>query len=534
MKKASEIEDIGDRENDGSGQSRRTFLKTGAGAAVAGLMARPRTQRAAAQSLPGGKRDPRPNFVFFLGEGVRADEFSSSKIQGWDANGLSAMGSKIISTPHQDRIVHEGITFPNAFVTYALCLPSRASILTGLYPHRTGAIDNRQRRIPDDVPTIADMLREAGYEVAFFGKAHVHDLSKRNWDTFFGIEEAGANYYRPVILESHHGAVQPAKEYHGYVDDIIAAHALEWLNQERHKPFCLFFWFIAPHAPFYRPRRLLDLYNGVPIPKPSTFDDDLKGYPGKPLAFKNAYNKIGTTVLGNDDPRSLEELVKDHFAGVVDNDDNAGKIMDALEKAGILDDTAIVLSADHGFFLGEWRFYDKRFMHEPSIRVPLAIRYPRMIKAGLAPNEMALNIDIPPTILELAGVKVPDWTEWIQGKSLVPFMQGVSPSDWRKDWLYEYFEYPGEEQVKPQRGVRTGQYKLIHYFLPPQEFELYDLQDDPGELHNLAEDPKYAKLKEDMMNRIGQLRRETGDVYEYQEPNAYEFQRERMSKPVRP
>ena len=514
-----------DQNNDRRKQTRREFLKAGAGAlgalGVAGSSLGATPGRTAAG-------DPRPNFVFFLGEGVRADEFSASRIQGWDANGLSAMGNKMISTPHLDRIVHEGITFHNAFVTYALCLPSRASILTGLYPHQTGAIDNRSRHIRESVPTIADMLREAGYEVAFFGKVHVHDMSKRNWDTFFGVEEAGANYYRPVLIESHHGVVQPPKEYHGYVDHIIVDRALEWLNQKHDKPYCLFMWFIAPHAPFYRPRHLLDLYNGVPIPKPVTFDDDLKGYPGKPLAFKNAYNKIGTTVLGNDDPRSLEELVKDHCAGVVDNDANVGRIMDALEKAGTLDDTAIVLSADHGFFLGEWRFYDKRFMHEPSIRVPLAIRYPRMIRAGLIPDEMALNIDIPPTILELAGVKSPDWQDWVQGRSLVPFMKGTPPSDWRKDWLYEYYEWPGVEEVKPNRGVRTTRYKMIHYFLPPEEFELYDLQEDPGELHNLYGDPRYATLARDLLHRIDELRKETGDVYTYEMPNSQEFERQKM------
>ncbi len=502
------------------GTSRRNFLKAGAGA-LGGLTA---LKGLPGMGEPAADPPPRPNFVFFLGEGVRADEFSSSKIEGWDGNGLSAMGSKIIKTPNQDRIFQEGMTFRNAFVTYALCLPSRASILTGLYPHGTGAIDNRRRDIPRDIPTIADLLREAGYEVAFIGKAHIHDLSKRNWDLFFGVEAAGADYYHPVIIESKHGEVQSKRKYDGYVDDILTEHALDWLNQDHAKPFCLFFWFIAPHAPFYRPRRLLDLYNGVPIPKPITFDDDLKGYPGKPRAFKDANNKIGTTVLGDDDPRSLEELVKDHMAGVVNNDGNVGKVFHALEKKGILDDTAMILSADHGFFLGEWRFYDKRFMHEPSIRVPMAMRYPRRIQAGSAPEQMALNIDLPPTILELAGVKVPDW---MQGRSLVPFMKGGAPSAWRKDWLYEYFEYPGEEEVRPSRGVRTERYKLIHYFLEPEEFELYDLQNDPGEQHNLYDDPAHAELAKSLLNRISELRKETGDVYEYQIPNTYEFQRQK-------
>jgi arylsulfatase A-like enzyme len=486
--------------------SRRSFLKTGA-MALGSMAVSGDSLRLMGADSP----DPaRPNFVFFLGEGVRSDEFSST-------------GNKIVSTPHLDRIVKEGITFRNAFVTNALCLPSRASILTGLYSHETGCIDNLGRKIPDDVPTIADLLHEAGYEVAFFGKIHIKDGSRRYWDYFFGFEAAGANYYHPAIIESERGVAKPPRKFDGYVDDLITERILAWLNRKREKPFCLFFGFTAPHAPFYRARRHLDLYNGVPIPKPSTFDDDLKGYPGKPLAFREANNKIGTTILYSDDPRSLEELTKDHYAGVISNDDNAGTIMGALEKAGILDDTVIILSSDHGFFLGEWRFYDKRFMHEPSIRVPLSIRYPRLIRAGQTREEMALNLDIPPTILELGGVKVPDW---FQGKSLVPLMKGTAPAAWRKDWLYEYYEYPAFEHVRPHRGVRTERYKLIHYFLAPEEYELYDLQKDPGELHNLAYDPAYAKLRNQLMNRIEQLRRETGDNYQYQEPNLYESQKQ--------
>lgn len=505
-------------------QNTRDFLKARAGAlgalSVAGSSFGPTLGEAAGQAS-------RPNFVFFLGEGVRADEFSAVKIEGWDGKGLSAMWNKMISTPHQDRIFKEGITFRNGFATNALCLPSRASVLTGLYSHGTGAIDNRSRRIPNSIPTFADMLRHAGYEVAFFGKAHVHDLSKRNWDSFFGFESPATDYYRPMLIESHFGAAQPPKKYHGYVDDIVTDRALKWLDQKHDKPFCLFLWFMAPHDPFYRPRRLLDLYNGIRIPKPITFDDDLKGYSGKPMAFKDAHIKIGTRVLGGGGVRSLEELVKDHCAGVVDNDDNVGRIMDGLEKRGILDDTAIILSSDHGFFLGEWRFFDKRFMHEPSIRVPLAIRYPPMVCAGSVCDEMALNIDFAPTILDLAGVKEPDWPDWVQGRSLIPLMKGTPPSNWRKDWLYEYYEYPSSLNVKPQYGVRTTRYKLIHYFLAPQEFELYDLQEDPGELHNLYGDPRYAKLANDLLNRVRELRRETGDTYTYEMPNAYEFERQK-------
>lgn len=454
-----------------------------------------------AAGLNGAPKAGRPSFMFFLGEGVRADE-------------LSAAGNKIISTPHLDRIVKEGATFRNAFVVNALCLPSRATILTGLYSHSTGCVDNRGRELPSGVPMLPDLLREAGYEAAFIGKAHVKNLSHRYWDYYLGVEAAGANYYDPVIIESERGIAKPPESHHGYVDDILTDRALAWLSQEREKPFCLFLWFVAPHAPFYRPRRYLDLYDGVPIPKPNTFDDDLRGYPGKPLAFHEATNKIGTTVSSGC-ARSLEELVKDHYAGVVTNDDCVRRILEFLEQAGIMDDTVILLNSDHGFFLGEWRFYDKRFMHEPSIRVPLAIRYPKLIKPGTVLTEMALNLDIAPTILDLAGLPIP---RWMQGRSLVPLLKASGPVAWRKDWLYEYYEYPGANQVRPNRGIRTERYKLIHYYLEPEQFELYDLEADPGERHNLYGNPAKAQLVDSLRERIEQLRRETGDVYIYETP----------------
>jgi arylsulfatase A-like enzyme len=148
-------------------------------------------------------------------------------------------------------------------------------------------------------------------------------------------------------------------------------------------------------------------------------------------------------------------------------------------------------------------------MHEPSIRIPLMVRYPRMVKAGLTCEKMALNLDLAPTILELAGLATPPR---MQGQNLVPFMKGSQPSAWRKDWLYEYYEYPGEQQVRPNRGIRTERYKFIHYYEAPEEFELYDLQEDPGELHNLYGDPRCADLTRQLRGRIDQLRKETGDT----------------------
>jgi arylsulfatase A-like enzyme len=480
-----------------SKSSRREFLRTGAGAMSAIALGSALPQSAAQTGPP----PARPNFIFVTTDGHRPEA-------------LSLNGNRVLETPNIDRIGREGMQFQNSFVVNALCLPSRATALTGLYSHRTGCVDNLDKRaIPAEIPLFTELLRGAGYEVALFGKAHVGGLGLRQWDRYFGFPGAAADYFWPRIQAGSNGIIESNLVYEGYVDDLIAESAIEWLRRKRAKPFCLVLWFQSPHAPFFRARRYLDLYRGVTIPKPATFDDDLKGYPGKPRAFADADNKIGGPYAKNSETqdncaRTLEEIVKDYYAGIADVDDNLGKVFQALSEMGQFDDTVTMFSSDHGFFLGEWRMYDKRLMHEPSIRTPMLIRYPRLIQAGSSARQMVLNTDIAPTLLELAGLKIPSW---IQGESLVPLLKGEEPKSWRKDWLYEYYEYPGPHNVRKNRGVRTEQFKLIHYYEAPQEFELYDLKEDPGELHNLYAEARYATLARDLRRRISELREETDD-----------------------
>jgi arylsulfatase A-like enzyme len=476
--------------------SRRTFLKAGVG--MIGAMGAGAGSTQAAGEPRAAVRQP--NFVFLLGEGHRPDA-------------LSLNGNGIVCTPNFDRIGREGMQFRNSFTVNSICLPARSSALTGLYSHTTGCVDNQGRVIPPDVPLFTELLRRAGYDVALFGKAHVGKLGERGWDAYFGYPGAATDFFWPRIEEGADGKVSPPRVYEGYVDDLVTDRAIGWMKQPREKPFCLCLWFQAPHAPFFRPRRYLDLYRGVTIPKPGTFDDDRKGYPGKPRAFADADNKIGGPYIQHSETagncaRSLEELVKDYYAGVVDTDDNVGKVFQALTDLGQLDDTAILFTSDHGFFLGEWRMYDKRLMHEPSIRTPMLVRYPRLIRAGATRHEAALITDVAPTFLELAGVPRP---ERMHGQSLVPLLQGEAPRSWRRDWLYEYYEYPGPHNVRKHRGVRTERYKLIHYYEAPEEVELYDLQEDPEELHNLAGNPGYGALAKQLRQRIEELRKETDD-----------------------
>ncbi len=478
-------------------ETRRTVLKylTGAmGASACGLDG----LESFAQQL--NSESKKPNIVCIVGEGLRSDELSST-------------GNKLIQTPNLDRIGREGCTFHNGFVVNALCLPSRATILTGMYSHTTGAVSNVAGKIPSRFPLVSDLLQKAGYETAFLGKSHIEGaLMEHNWDYYFGFV-GQADYYRPKITEGVRGKYQPAKLYEGeYVDTLLTRKAVDWLKQDRTKPFCMFLWFYAPHAPFYRPKDMVNDLNGVPIPKPPTFDEDLNGYQGKPRAVADADNKIGYSEVFSDDPRSLEELVKDHYVGVKDNDRNMGAVWQELDRQNIANDTAVLLSSDHGFFLGEHHLYDKRLMYEPSIRVPMIVRYPGHVKAATKSDEMVLNLDLAPTLLEIAGLAVPGE---MQGKSMLPLAEGKPNVSWRKDWLYEYYEYPGFENVRPCRGVRTDRYKLIHFFIEPQEFELYDLKSDPNEKNNLYGKPGYEELTAHLKDRLTALRAETQDTYQY-------------------
>jgi len=428
---------------------------------------------------PKGKK---PNFVFFMTDDQR-----------WD--GMSCAGNPVIKTPNMDRIAEGGVRFTNMFVTTSLCGPSRASILTGKYVHNHGVRRNGMS-LPMEQKTFLEILKEAGYETAFIGKWHNRDRAEnRGLDYYFGFKGQG-RYKNPIASENF----GPDTEYKGHVSDVLADHAIKYLEMEHEEPFCLLLWFKAPHRSWHPAERFKDLYKDIKMPEPATFHDT---YEGKPDAVKNADMKIGDFK----DVPDLDTFLKDYYRCIVGVDENVGRVLDALDKLGYEDNTVVLYTGDNGFFLGEHHFFDKRLMYEESIRVPLLVKYPKMVKPGTTNEEMVLNVDFAPTILALAGAPIP---EAMDGENFKPLLRGKETL-WREDFLYEYYEYPAVHMVRKNRGVRTKRWKYIHYFEEPQEFELFDLQNDPHEMHNLINDPAYKDILERLKARMIALRKELKD-----------------------
>lgn len=448
----------------------------------------------------------RPNIVVMMTDDQRHDY-------------MSCAGHPFLKTPNMDRIAKEGYRYTNAFVTNALCAPSRATLMTGQYSHLNGVRDNMGTRLSPEAPWLPDELRKLGYEVAFCGKSHVPGhFRDKPWDYYFGFQGQG-NYLKPQIAESGpDGKIGPDKPYDGWIDDVVTDKALAWVKKERTKPFALFLFFKSPHRAWNPAARHLELYAGDAVKKPALWDDPGQG---KPRAFLQAANMIGQYP----DTKDYDGMIRDYARCITGVDDNVGKVLKTLDDMKVADTTAVMYTSDNGFFLGEWQRFDKRFMHEPSIRVPMLLKLPAglaksHLPAGSKPGAMVINPDIAPTVLDLAGGTPP---KAMQGRSIVPFVRtppaGPLPPEMkpRDAWYYEYFEFPDlSHNVEKQRGVRTAKWKLIHYYDPPFRFkdayELYDLEKDPEERVNLANRPAFQATVKELQEKMAALRKELGST----------------------
>jgi N-acetylglucosamine-6-sulfatase len=432
------------------------------------------------------KTPKQPNFLFVLLDDQPFDALESSGRYPF------------LKTPNMQRLIDEGAMFENYFVTQSICSPSRASFLTGTYPHIHGVNQNNKHVDPDweSFQPYNTHLQKVGYQTAHVGKIHMAHLRNEKhirpgfdyWYSFIGQGE----YFDPMVNDN-------GKEYQekGYMTDILTDKAIQWLKENRDptKPFSLNLWHKAVHEGHAPAPRHDNMFAADELPVPP-YNTHLESFKGKPEWQKiKAWDSKWKEYVPADTIAPKKWPIKgDKFKKLLEClvavDESLGRVLATLEEMGELDNTVIIYSSDNGYFMGEHGYWDKRIAYESAMRIPMLIRYPKLIKPGTVINEMGLNIDLAPTILELAGAKKPDY---MQGESLVKLLDKSSTSkDWRSSFMFQYYvddEYPyaGPDML----AIRSDKFKLVDSFLEKDIDELYDLENDPGEMMNLINDPKY-------------------------------------------
>jgi arylsulfatase A-like enzyme len=471
----------------------------------------------------------RPNILFI---------FSDDHAQ----HAIGAYGSKVNQTPHIDRLAREGVRFAHACVTNSICTPSRATVLTGKYSHANGipvfnVFDSSQ-------PTVAKMLQAAGYHTGMIGKWHLGS-DPTGFDRWIILPGQGV-YVDPSFLTPH-GRVS----IKGHVTPITTQLGVEWLEtRPKDRPFFLMLHHKAPHREWEPDAKNKALFKDKVIPEPATLWDD---YATRPAALPENQQTVAKDLTRRDlkleppadlpagperqqwlnfKPMELEvtqadgtkrtltgrDLVKwkyqrymqDYLACAQGVDDSVGEVLDYLDRTGLAKNTIVIYSSDNGWYLGDLGLYDKRFMYEPGLHIPLIVRGPG-VKAGAVTDAFALNADFAPTFLALAGLPVP---ADMQGRSLVPLLRGTTPADWRTSVYYRYYHDPGHHNTRAHYGVRTATHKLIHYW-KKDAWELFDLVRDPTEQKNLIDDPGQAATVTALKKEIVRLQQQLGDTGQF-------------------
>ena len=466
---------------------------------------------------------------------------------------MSCYDTRYMETPNLDRIAADGVRFTNSFVANSLSGPSRACIITGKHSCANKFYDNTTCVFDATQQTFPKLLQQAGYQTAIVGKWHLESLPT-GFD-FWEVLPGQGDYYNPDFITQQNDTVRRE----GYITDIITDDAIDWMENKRDKakPFCLMINHKAIHRNWMADTTDLALYEDKVFPLPETFYDDYEGRPAaaaqemsiaedmdliydlkmiapgkdsrlrelyesflgrmKPderAAWDRFYNPLVEDFYKRDlKGRELAEwkfqrYMRDYMKTVKSLDDNVGRVLDYLEEKDLLKNTLVVYTSDQGFYMGEHGWFDKRFMYEESMRTPLIMRLPDGFSRRGDITELVQNIDYAPTFLELAGAAVPDD---IQGLSLVPLLKGEHPDDWRTALYYHFYEYPAEHMVKRHYGIRTDRYKLIHFYNDIDEWELYDMQNDPHELDNLYGREGYDDLTAELKSRLLSLQEQYGD-----------------------
>lgn len=498
---------------------------------------------AAQQSVPVASAGPRPNIIFIM-----SDDHAYQAISAYGSD-----VSKLAPTPNIDRIARNGAIFLNSYVTNSLCGPSRGTMLTGQFSHMHGFTRNGQH-FDNSRWNWVRALSHSGYQTALFGKWHLNRAPEGIGVDDWKVLDDQGEYYNPDIITPTGRSVVP-----GYATDLITQYSLDWLkNRDPNKPFALLVHHKAPHRNFMPALRYIQKYVGTQFPVPTNYFDH---YDGRPAAAaqemtiaKDMYEghdlkmtvDVGSTRLrynrwpgafdrmtpeqraewdrlhqADNDKMNASKMTDremalwkyqrymDEYLGTVAAvDEGVGKLLDYLEATGLDQNTIVVYTSDQGFYLGEHGWFDKRFIYEESLRTPLLIQYPGHIRPGSRITAPVQNVDYAPTFLDYAGLPI---EPSIQGRSLRQVAAGRTPSDWRKDIYYHYYEYPGFHSVRAHYGIRGPRYKLVRFYGDIDNWEFYDLKTDPNEMHNRIADPKAQSVIADLKRRLVALRAQYQD-----------------------
>ncbi len=437
----------------------------------------------------------KPNIIFIM-----SDDHA--------AHAVSAYGSKINKTPNIDRLAKDGMRFDNCFCLNSICSPSRAIILTGKYSHINGVMGNRTE-FDGSQQTLPKLLQQVGYQTAIVGKWHLK--SAPTGFHYSNVLPGQGEYHNPIMIENG-----KRKKNEGYVTDLITDRAITWLKKQEtsESPFFLMLHHKAPHANWEPDEKHMTMYSEEDIPLPETFNDDHKtrtaqiknhrlkvGQKQWDLHFKR-FGKIPEGMTEQEKREWVyQKYMKNYLRCIASLDDNVGRVLDYLEESGQSENTIVVYTSDQGFFLGDHGLYDKRFMYEHSLRMPLLIRYPKEIAAGSSADSMVSNLDFASTFLDYAQVPIP---KDIQGESFKSIAHGSIPEDWKTSIYYRFYEE--SFGVGEHEGIRTERYKLIHFLYGDMGWELYDLSKDPNELNNVYRTPENKYLIEDLKEQLSVLK----------------------------
>jgi arylsulfatase A-like enzyme len=422
--------------------------------------------------------DRKPNFVFVIADDHR-----------WDAMGVvqREQGERgrypWFETPAMDRLAAGGVRFRNAFITHSICSPGRAGFLTGQYTHVNGIMDN-DTPFPETAVTHATLLRDAGYATAYFGKWHMANQKGPRPGFDHSASFVGQGIYQNCPFEIN-GVITPTE---GWVDDVSTDLAIDWLADHKDKPFSIVVGFKSPHnrrGGANLPPRLRDLYAGKATRR--TPNCEIAAVYHKPLTPEDAGRERGL---------SANAVHLDYLRHLKGIDENLGRLLDMLDTLGLTDDTVVVYSSDNGYFLGERGLGDKRALYEEGIRIPMIVRYPRLLPQGKVVDDIVLNLDLAPTYLDLAGLPA---HPAMHGRSWKGLARGDRPVDWRTSFLAYYRKELGDTPTC--HGVRTADAKLIVYPNHPEWTEVYDLKTDPYELQRLPADGPLAVRLGDELTR---------------------------------